>query len=482
MFTIADVDFGRIDADFEVSLSEYFVDMGVVRRIREGRRSLVLGRKGSGKTAVHKYLSDQTLGQAIKKLDFSEYPWEMHKRIKESGMPEETAYTSSWRFLIVMTLMEHLELFGGLDTAKRAKEYRQRIFRGDNPGALEILVDKFKRLRRVDLPSAEGVFTAGGVELDDPDSQGPLLANAVGMWAKEFESFIKDHFHECPVTLSFDRLDDGWDATSASKALLVGMLRAARDVNLRMGSPNRPPIVLTFLRSDIFDELTFNDKNKLSEDIERLTWKEEALVSVIEARIRRSANAKEENLPGAPWDAVFSDTEMRQRAIIKTYIVKRTMGRPRDIVAFCKECQTIAVDDESRIVETDHVYDAEEAYSRHVYDELVDEMHKQLPEAKEYFQAIREIGRLRFTAQEWDEVMRRRKLSNSMQESLDSLKVLFDYAIVGVLRKGGKSGGAAYQYIYSDRLLEPNFEVEVQVHPALKKELRLVEARAKDEQ
>ncbi|WP_153576588.1 P-loop ATPase, Sll1717 family [Pseudomonas aeruginosa] len=96
----------------------------------------------------------------------------------------------------------------------------------------------------------------------------------------------------------------------------------------------KPSPIIVFLRSDIYNELRFNDKNKLGSSQEYLDWTEEDLIKIIEERIRKTTETTIDNA----WDTVFSTKEMRQRAGIKSYILKRTMLRPRDIIAYCIFC------------------------------------------------------------------------------------------------------------------------------------------------
>jgi hypothetical protein len=76
--------------------------------------------------------------------------------------------------------------------------------------------------------------------------------------------------------------------------MLVGVLKAARDINLRLHLPGKAYPVVISLRSDILDELQFNDKNKINDDIEFLEWTDETLVDVISARIARSLACRQE--------------------------------------------------------------------------------------------------------------------------------------------------------------------------------------------
>jgi hypothetical protein len=100
--SIADVDFGRVDAEGETNLSEYFVDTGVLDSLKNGKKHFIIGRKGSGKTALFLLATEEKLGRSVLKLDFADYAWEVHKKIKESGLSAESSYVASWRFTFLM--------------------------------------------------------------------------------------------------------------------------------------------------------------------------------------------------------------------------------------------------------------------------------------------------------------------------------------------------------------------------------------------
>lgn len=474
MPVVSQIDFGRVDAEGDKNLLKYFIDTGVVARVSAGTKYLVVGRKGSGKTAIHKYLQSQMDPEYVA-LDFSDYPWEVHKQIREQGLPPESAYAASWRFMLLVEFTRYVQTWGVNGDDKAATELLSSIYGNSTPTFWETVVDKLKRLRRLELPSLEG---GGAFELDERPV-GAALATSASQWARSLQSFVEKHYNKYPATLGLDRLDDGWDASDESKGILVGVLKAARELNMKLGRPNKPPPVVVCLRSDILDELVFNDKNKMSSDTERLEWTPEGLIDVIEARIAASLEVPRKD----SWWGVFSGAEMRQRAKSSSYIVSRSMGRPRDIVAFCIECRDVALAEHHlERIETADIYEAEVAYSRHIYDELVDEMHKQMPHVKDLLQALREVGKTKFTLGAWHPVVQNRALSATMEESKTLLKQLFELGVVGVLRKGGKKGGSAYQYVYTDRLVEANFDEEVMVHPSLKKHLSLVEPQRTQEE
>ena len=470
--SIERVNFGRIDAESEVNLADYFVDTGVIDRLRIGRKQYVFGRKGSGKTAIFRTLTNGRLGREVISLDLQDYPWEAHKRIVEDGVSPEASYVTSWKFSFLVAACR-LWAEEKTELGDNARKFLERIYGRENPAYFEVLFDKLKRLRKIKLPEVDGVGSLGGFELDEAQS-GRELARSLGQWVRELERLVAINAKARPFTIIIDRLDDGWDATDASKNLIIGVLKAARDLNHALMSVV-PVAVTVFLRSDIFDELQFNDKNKISADIEHLDWTEAKLIEIMERRISASLGIPQ----AGAWEGVFSEKEMRQRSGVKSYILRRTMLRPRDIIAFCLNCQEVAVEQRHNIVETTDVYDAEKRYSRHVYNELDDEMHRQVPYARSALQFIRDVGKTRFTLASWIEAVRRRNAAASDGEAIAMLKTLFDYSIVGVERRGGAAGGTNFQFVYNDRLLEPNFDGEMIVHPSLVKELGLTERRAR---
>ncbi len=470
---VSDVDFGRIDAESEDMLGEYFVDTGSFARLRSGHKSYVIGRKGSGKTAIFQTATLERIGHSVVKLDFHEYPWMAHQAIREEGVSEEAAFVASWRFLFLVSFCRYWAENADSNLARQAREHLTNIFGNDSPVWHQALFDKFKQIRRIDLPSVPGLGGGGGLEFDE-SNKGPLLARNASQWNAILFDFASKNWPTCPVTLMTDRLDDGWDATLESKQLLIGVLKATRDINLRLPSASMASPVITLLRSDIYNHLQFNDKNKLNDDIEYLEWDRESLVDVINARIARSLDCSIEEA----WDTVFSSEEMRQRASIQSYMTKRTMLRPRDMIAFCKKCQESAEKATNKIVQTSDVYDAEIAYSNHMYDELDDEMHKQVSDARGLMQTIRDIGSTRFTFSQWQEALQARQPDVTEEMAKGKLKILFDYSVVGVPRSGGSGGGTKFLYVYNDRLLEPDFGAEMSVHPSLKKPLKITEPRA----
>src|SRR5690606_28275540 len=93
------------------------------------------------------------------------------------------------------------------------------------------------------------------------------------------------------VFIIFDQLDRAWDATQDTKDVLIGLLLAAKDLIRDATSYQKAVRVIVFLRDDIYDQLRFQDKNKITQsDMIELRWNEANLRELIERRARSSSN------------------------------------------------------------------------------------------------------------------------------------------------------------------------------------------------
>lgn len=485
MSEIAKIDFGRLDAESDMKLSDYFIDTGALRRIQDGRKSLIIGRKGAGKTALFQVLNRNSLKRDVIRLNFDSYPWELHKKIRESGFSIEGAYVASWQFSFLVSICLHWSKEAAEPMRTQAAQMLNRIYGRPIEGPFEALISKLKRVQKIELPNLGDIGGLGGIEFE-PEKAGPILVNAISKWLDLLVEFVEQGIHRLPFTIVIDRLDDGWDSSEESKGILIGILKAARFLNIRLRQHGQPAPVVVMLRSDIYNLLHFNDKNKLSGDTENLVWSPDSLFNVAEARIAKSLHQPASMCKGlivppeAAWNKVFTQERMRQQLSVLSYITRRTMHRPRDIVAFCIFCQEQAEKNQHEIVEKTDVYVAERKFSQHIYDELDDEMHKQIPVARELLQTIRDIGGTKFRYQDWKTAYDKRNPQQNASAALAGLQFLFDYSVIGIPRTGGAGGGSTTKFIFDDPLLSPNFtnvDEIYSVHLSLVKHLQLKETK-----
>jgi hypothetical protein len=110
MTALLDIEsFGGIDADTDSLLEACFENHEAYIETRNHNRFLVLGRKGSGKTAIfRKYVSLREPEVFTFGHTFNDYPWHYHDKQEAIGVPEEERYVHSWKYLILLTISKIL--------------------------------------------------------------------------------------------------------------------------------------------------------------------------------------------------------------------------------------------------------------------------------------------------------------------------------------------------------------------------------------
>ena len=95
--------FGGIDAESDTLLSDAFEDHQSYRDALNFSKTLLIGRKGSGKSAIFEKLSTlKTTNSQTFGFTFSNYPWDYHNLQKQAGVPLEERYRESWKYFICM--------------------------------------------------------------------------------------------------------------------------------------------------------------------------------------------------------------------------------------------------------------------------------------------------------------------------------------------------------------------------------------------
>jgi hypothetical protein len=407
-------------------------------------------------------------------LTLDEYPWELHKQIVDSGAPLERAYVNSWKYVLLVLLAK--QVLGYHQVAKLKlldmdfwhtlinpnRRYLHRFltlnYGSTSPSFIEILVDRARRIRSISVPNF--------LQIDTSEDASTRLSQSINYINREIQSRILQILSpRKKYYLIFDQLDAGWDASAESKNLLIGLILAARDLNRTARDKSKQVRVLIFLRTDIYESLRFEDKNKLSGSLVELKWDESYLKQMVEKRIASSANGS--------WDDVFTGEKLRGSTTQLSYIVKRTMLRPRDMIRFCEFSHNEALASCLQQIDKESIYQAARPYSNYMRQEIIDETKASIPDIDTLLENIRELRK---------EVIDKDDFLNlCTDQGIDGEKALMELielGLFGVYRPGGNRRGTEVVYRYqaapSQRL---NPSSKLQIHPSLKYELELIEPR-----
>ena len=140
------------------------------------------------------------------------------------------------------------------------------------------------------------------------------------------------------VDLHFDELDQGLSTLDDShKQMVTGLVLASRSVrnDPSLGGRLRP---VCYIRTDIWDELSFSDKNKISQSgAVTLEWDSETLLDMINERIKVKLGPKRD------WNDLDDESLIRGKQSKWSHIISRTFLRPRDVIQFLNCALNVAL-------------------------------------------------------------------------------------------------------------------------------------------
>ncbi len=476
--------FGGTDADTDDLLDQAFESHEAYTEAVGHRKPLVIGRKGSGKTAIfRKIIRTREHDVFAYGHTFSDYPWHHHHLQGALGVPEEQRFVHSWRYLILMTLAKILlnqdqsqpwseDCVDALETLEKfvVDSYGSR-----NPDVTQLFTPG-KRLRV--KPHLKVAGTADiGIDLESvPVADLPKVFQEVNRSIAEAVNTCFNPMHKYYVC--FDELDKGFDPNDPKYSqMLVGLILAANSLNSTFkAAQNRTSIVLC-LRDDIYQILQFEDKNKLTENaLSLIEWDSPKTKWTLQSLLeRRFAVALGSESPVA-WDQVFdNDQEMPGRQPKYRHILDRTFRRPRDAIKFCNEIlheyKSRGGADDGRFDNQD-IIAARNRYSEYLLKELEDEIFKHVPAYRDYLDVLKSLEALQFSRDEFQRSCQRRADLMAGTTPNAVLRQLFEFSVVGYQRTGGVGGGSEYVWRYLDPTIRfddaaTNFRVHAGLMEAL---------------
>ena len=112
---IQKLSFGKLAAESEIDhgLKEYFLETGAFVRLKDKSKSIILGNRGSGKSAIVKMLGEHYRNSfsLVVELTPEDYSYEMLQKSmvteKDGSWAKIGAYTASWKYLIYVLAMKN---------------------------------------------------------------------------------------------------------------------------------------------------------------------------------------------------------------------------------------------------------------------------------------------------------------------------------------------------------------------------------------
>jgi hypothetical protein len=365
------IDLGDVAAENEIfTLNSYFVKTGQYHQAKQGYARLVIGRKGSGKTAIF-YAVRNSIGYSRNRTILDLKP-EGHQftKLRETiltklspGLQEHTM-AAFWNSILLSEIAHKVtqeEYSWAQRDPDRWKKFQAVMELYERTGYAEKGDFSERLLHQVDrlverYHNSKG--TPSSRSITELLYSGDIhdLNDAVSRYLDEKEE----------VWILIDNIDKGWPIHGALREdilIIRTLLEATRKLQRQLERNAIDFHCLVFLRNDIYEHLVLETPDKGKDTAITLDWSDKEFFKEI---FRRRVTASGE-LAGSfdeVWETILEPNVGTRDSF--SYIVERTLLRPRDFLNFVLRAIEIAINRGHNSVLQDDILRAEESYSEDV--------------------------------------------------------------------------------------------------------------------
>ena len=351
-YDILKVNFGNIDSDSDQYLYDYFLDDEYVQRVVYSDKYFISGRKGTGKTALYRWIkySEMKHGYQCSNMNLTDLNQADFGSLSDDNKPSNSVYQTIWEYIILCEIARMIVndpncYFHSVEY----QELRQYInfFYGNTTLDMHKLVLEFTSKKGFSLigPPLK-VFYGKHENYTLDKTKFASLSKVNNRLSELITNYLADNKEKLFI-LQFDGLDNdyNYEAFDNYKKIIISLLTATYELNNQFREKIDGLKIITYLRSDIFRAVHDYHPNSAkwtflmmeldwSIKIER-DFSNSKLKKMIDVRIKKSLPTLESD---DAFEYLFSQLKKSDDSFepsnFTTYL-KRTMFRPRDLVALC---------------------------------------------------------------------------------------------------------------------------------------------------
>ena len=359
------LDFGASSAENEMrTLQEYYLKTDAYMKAYRGEAVLVVGRKGSGKSAIFLQLRDKERSKSKNVvLDLKPEGYKMLKFKElildylEEGTMQHTIM-AFWEYVLLLEIcykilesdsiryLQQTDIYDPYIKLQEVYKAEDYMSEGDFSERLSYLMEKVTIGYK--LKYGDDI----NVRLSTPEITGLLYNTNIKDIRNHLMQYLK---HKDRVWLLFDNIDKGWPTSGLSSADVViirTLIDAARKIQKNLEHERLEVFPIIFLRNDVFELLVEQTSDRQKEAKVLLDWVDgDLLRQIIKLRIDANLETKTESFEEA-WRSIclrhYYGEETSQ------YFIERSLMRPRFLINLINQCKSFAINlNHTRIEEED---------------------------------------------------------------------------------------------------------------------------------
>jgi hypothetical protein len=401
---LSTLDLGASSAENEMrTLQNYYLTTEAFLKSLRGEAHLVVGRKGSGKSAIFLQIRDRERsrdpGQNIV-LDLKPEGYKLLKfkelilQFMQEGTLQHTI-TAFWNYVLLLEICY-----------KILEKDKQRHLNNHN------LYDSYRRLE--DLYNVSGYFSEGdfserigsliekihsryeykygareGVRLDSGQITELLYQHDLRKLENELAKYMQ---YKGALWLLFDNVDKGWPTSGLKHEDLViirCLIDAARKIEREFSRLDVDVNTIVFLRNDVYELLVKETSDRGKEGNVMLDWTDEDLLREI-IRLRIVANGLDEAMPiEEAWPLICTPLYHGEDSL--QYLIDRSLMRPRFLLNLVNQCKASAVNLKHEKINEDDIDKGFATYSVDVLTDVEYEMNDVSPSSGDALYAFIDV-------------------------------------------------------------------------------------------
>jgi ABC-type oligopeptide transport system ATPase subunit len=465
----------KLEAKLE-DTNRYFYHLDMVKDILEGKISYIIGRKGTGKTAISEFLINYNDPCVFSnKLSFKNFPFQELYSLKDSNYINPNEYITLWKYVIYTSVVKSFIKNENIDMILRNK--LEKIYFDDIKNSLPRTI---KRWTGGEL----NLSVLGGIGLSHEE------VNNTTVWINRvelLEDVIRKYIDDSKYIIVFDELDEDYrDMLSEEKfekytALLTSLFKSVQDIKSIFPNSECKIFPIICLRDDIYDLLKDPDKTKWSDLKRDIEWEESTMKKLLAFRLSRALYPDGKIYQfDEIWFKLFSKKDVvygnfrRKMMSAFSYITRSTLLRPRDYIRYISDCCDLAYKNNDSIIMPEIVRNADKKFSNYLKSELVDEIHGAIPDIDILFELFSRIRKQTLSIEEYineyDKALEEGDIKNTNISIKNILNVLFYFSIIG--NQPSQKSHPIFRYKTPDARL--NFKEKIVVHRGLFKSLQIL--------
>lgn len=467
----------KLEAKLE-DIGRYYFSTPAVRKLLDGERCYVVGRKGSGKTALaERIMLSSKKDLLVDKLTFKGFPFNELYGQDNRSFTRPNQYISIWKLVIYSAACRVLAESGEIEPSVRKKIDRALpANKSDSLGALT------------------GKWIAGDFGMSILGT-GFTVTNwfkskknyTIHEKVENLEEFFFSNVGNNKVMILFDELDEDYKNMFEASVkgeyldLITSLFKAVQDIKSVAAKRQAKLYPIIFIRDDIYDIIQDQDKNKWRDFQLNLDWNEEDIRGLLAFRLSKAMSLDDLDLDKM-WYSIYSPESIRYASDGKqissfAYMKMSTMGRPRDYINYMRECSQIELrkcayaSSPEYVIGTDSIKDADKSHSNYLKQELVDEIGGLFPEIEKFMSIFSELRKSVMHINEYRYAYEDRNFNFAVTvpDSDTVLRTLFYFSVIGNVTR---SGPTVFKYSRPDAQL--NFTEKIIVHRGLMKALQII--------